>query len=358
MVKPPRGSGWGSSAVRLVLMLLSLMQAAVYADVAVKGAGSTAAAAIYRGWAAEYQKDSGMSVAYDSVGSGAGVKKAIAREVDFGATDVSIPMSELASNGLLQIPIGVTGIVPVFNIPGGGTDAIRLSGEILSRIFLGEISHWNHEELVRLNPRLASIDLPIKVVVRSDGSGTTYNFSDYLSKVSPDWARRMGIKSSFAWPEHFVAAKGSEGVVKAVQQTRGSLGYVDFSYVKAAKLQAASVRNSEGEYPNPSSDSFRNALMHSDWNTHGTFTSALTNRPGKGVWPITMGTYVVVPRNYESGPQGARTINFIAWGFLHGDATVNANNFVRLPDRVQAAAFKVMASVKDMSGNVVPIRLQ
>jgi phosphate transport system substrate-binding protein len=268
-----------------------------------------------------------------------------------------VPDAELQSKGLILVPIGVTGLVPILNFPKAPDAQIRLTGDVLAQIFLGSIANWNHPEIVKLNPGVVSADLPIKVVVRSDGSGSTYNFADYLSKVSPEWQKKMGAKTLLTWPDNFILAKGSDAVVKAVADTKGAIGYVDFSYVKPSKLQTALVRNADGEFPAASSESFRNALMGSDWVASGNFTSALTNKAGKGVWPITMGTYVVLPRVVDSAQQGANTIGFITWGFLHGDATVNANSFVRLPDRVQAAAFKAMTEVKDKSGNPLPIKM-
>lgn len=340
-----------------LLLALSLPLSASATEKPVKGAGSTAAAAIYQGWAKGYQRASDISVDYEAIGSGAGVKKAVAREADFGATDVALPESELQSHGLLLIPIGITGIVPVINLPKPVDKPIRLTGELLARIFTGDISKWNHSDLVQLNPNLATLDLPIRVVVRSDSSGSTFNFSDYLSKASPEWSRKMGAKSTFSWPEGFLATKGSSGVVKAMQDTKGAIGYVDYSYVSAGKLQPVQLKNTEGEFTTASADAFRKALMNSEWVSAGTFTSALTQRPGKGVWPITMGTYAVVPKVFESARQGANTLGFLAWGFQSGDATVTANSFVRLPDRVQAAAFKVMSGIKDKAGNGVPIQL-
>jgi phosphate transport system substrate-binding protein len=346
-----------NKSIAVVCVLAALSGTVGAAEAMVSGAGSTAAAAIYKGWSKDYQKSVGTVVNYDAIGSGAGIKKAIAREVDFGATDVAVPAAELQSKGLVLVPIGVTGLVPVLNLPKAPDAQMRLTGEMLAQIFLGGIAKWNHPEIVKLNPGAASLDQPIKVVVRSDGSGSTYNFAEYLSKVSPEWHKKMGAKTLFTWPENFILAKGSDALVKAVADTKGAIGYVDFSYVKASKLQTALVRNADGEFPAASSDSFRSALMGSDWVATGNFTSALTNKSGKGVWPITMGTYVVLPRVVESAQQGATTIGFITWGFLHGDATVNANSFVRLPDRVQAAAFKAMTDMKDKAGRPLPIKM-
>ena len=323
----------------------------------ISGAGSSAAAPIYQSWAREYQKGSGVSLAYESIGSSAGLKKIKARETGFGASDVAPASDELARDGLVIFPIAITGIAPVINLPKVGDSQLRLTGEALARIFLGEINHWNAPELQKLNPGLALPDLPIKVVVRSDGSGTTYNFADYLAKVSPVWKEKNGVRTSFTWPAGFLAAKGSDGVVKAVKETAGAIGYVDYGYVRDNKLNAVQLKNLEGEFTKPSITAFRNALTNSEWVGKGSFTATLTNQPGKGTWPLVMGTFVVLPRVTEKPEQTLPALKFFVWAFLNGDTLVQENNFVRLPDRVQSTAFKTIASIKDKSGNLIGIDL-
>ncbi len=320
------------------------------------GAGSSAAAPIYRSWGAAYEKATGSRLAYESAGSSAGMRKIKAREVGYGATDVAPPPAELDKDGLAVFPIAITGIAPVVNLPRLAEGQLRLSGPVLARIFMGQIGHWNAPEIAQLNPGLALPALPIKVVVRSDGSGTTYNYTDYLAKVHPDWQGRYGVKSSIAWPEGFIAAKGSEGVSKAVRETVGGIAYVDFGYVREHGLNPVQMQNQAGEFLSPSSEGFRAALSHSDWVSSGNFTSTLTDKPGRGSWPITMGTFAAVPRVTDKPQATLPALKFFAWSFLHGDELVQQNNFVRLPTRVQAAAFKVIASVKDQAGN--PIGLQ
>jgi phosphate transport system substrate-binding protein len=221
---------------------------------------------------------------------------------------------------------------------------------------MGQIGQWNAPEIAQLNPGLALPALPIKVIVRSDGSGTTYNYTDYLAKVHPDWQGRYGVKSSIAWPEGFIAAKGSEGVSKAVRETVGGISYVDFGYVREYGLNPVQMQNLAGEFLSPSNEGLRAALSHSDWASSGNFTSTLTHKPGRGSWPITMGTFAAVPLVTDKPQETLPALKFFAWSFLHGDELVQQSNFVRLPTRVQAAAFKVIASVKDQAGN--PIGLQ
>jgi phosphate transport system substrate-binding protein len=191
------------------------------------------------------------------------------------------------------------------------------------------------------------------VVVRADGSGTTYNFADYLSKLSPAWKSTYGVKTSFNWPAHFVAVKGSDEVVKSVKNMSGAIGYVDFGYVKDNALATVQLLNLEGEFTKLSIESISSALRHSEWTSKGSFASTLTLQSGKGSWPITMGTFVLIPKIANQPEQVLPALNFFVWSFLNGDALVHANNFVRLPDRVQAASFKAISSVKDKEGHLI-----
>ncbi|NML46709.1 phosphate ABC transporter substrate-binding protein PstS [Ramlibacter sp. G-1-2-2] len=319
----------------------------------ISGAGSTAAAPIYQVWAREYGKVTGTAFAYESVGSSAGLKKIRGGETGFGASDVAPTESELAKDGLVLFPVAITGIAPVVNLPHVADGELRLSGEVLARIFMGEIRNWSAPELRQLNPGVSLPDLAIRVVVRADGSGTTFNFTDYLSKESPAWKQRYGAKTLVAWPAGAVAMTGSEGVVKDVKEHAGAIGYADFGYVSDYKLASAQVRNADGEFVRASVPGFRAALAASDWSATGSFTSTLTSQRGKATWPITMGTFVVVPRVSNRPEQTAAALKFFLWAFNHGDALVQQANFVRLPDRVQASAFKAIASVKDKQGKAL-----
>jgi phosphate transport system substrate-binding protein len=334
----------------IFMLSLALLHAGQASAQAVTGAGSSAAAPIYRSWAKAYATASGERVDYDPVGSSAGMKKILQQAVGFGATDVHPSEKELIAHGLLSLPVAITGISPIVNLPKVQNAQLRLTGEVLSRIFLGEISHWNSPEITALNPDIPLPDLPIKVVVRSDGSGTTFNFADYLGKVSAKWKVSHGAKTSISWPEGFLAFKGSEGVAKGVRDTVGAIGYVDFGYVAEYSLASVQMKNAEGIFIKPSIAAFKSALTHSDWSATGAFNSTLTQKPGHSAWPITMGTFVVFPKITQNRDQTTRALKFIIWSFLNGDALVSENNFVRLPDRVQASAFKVIASIRDKNG--------
>jgi phosphate transport system substrate-binding protein len=317
---------------------------------AIFGAGSSAAAPIYRSWAQKYQKATGITLNYEPIGSSAGIKKISSGETDFGASDVAPPAAELIKQGLTLFPIAITGISPVVNLPKIGDAQLHLTANVLAKIFLGEINNWGTAEIAQLNPGLGLPDMPIKVVVRSDGSGTTYNFADYLAKINPTCRSRYGVKTTLAWPTDFIGAKGSDGVVNAVKTTPGSIGYVDHGYVKENGLKTVQLMNASGEYLESSSSGFRAALKASEWTSKGVFNGTLTNMPGPGSWPITMGTFVLVPSVSNKAQQTQRALKFFVWAFMNGDTLVQENNFVRLPDRIQAAAFKSISAIKDKNG--------
>lgn len=337
----------------LFTALLLCMQVSALCAQTISGAGSSAAAPIYQGWAQAYQKATGVGFAYEPIGSSAGLKKIRAHETSFGASDISPSEAELSKDGLVIFPVAITGISPIVNLPKIRDGQLRLSGDVLARIFLGEINQWNAPEIVKLNPGSNLPDTPIKVVVRADGSGTTYNFADYLAKLSPAWRSKYGVKTSFDWPTNFVTVKGSDGVVKAVKETVGAIGYVDYSYVKDNLLVTVQLKNLEGEFTKPSTIAFRSALAASEWVSKGLFTTTLTNQAGIGSWPITMGTFVVIPKIVDQPDQAVRVLKFFVWAFVNGDSLVQSNNFVRLPDRVQASAFKAISSIKDKTGNAI-----
>lgn len=342
-----------STTRRIAAILATLACAALTHAETITGAGSSAAAPIYRIWAREYQKATGATLAYDAAGSSAGLKKIKAGETGFGASDIAPTEAELAADGLVLFPVAITGIAPVVNLPRVADGQLKLTGDVLARVFAGEIDKWSAPEIKQLNPGVPLPDLPIKVVARSDGSGTTYNFADYLAKVYPAWKDRFGVKAQVAWGPAALAVKGSDGVVKAVKETPGAIGYVDYGYVADNKLATASLRNEDGEFVRAAVPGFQSALAASEWRAKGVFTSTLTAQRGKASWPITMGTFVVVPRVTDKPEQTQAALKFFLWAFNHGDALVREASFVRLPDRVQASAFKAITSVKDKSGKPI-----
>jgi phosphate transport system substrate-binding protein len=315
------------------------------------GAGSSAAAPVYRAWTSEYARTGGAGLDYQAVGSGEGIKRISAHQVDFGASDVAPAQDMLDRSGLLLVPTFVTGAVPVINLPRIASNQLRLTGDVLARIYAGEITRWNALEISEINPGLALPDMAIKLVVRADGSGTTYYFSDYLSSVSPGFASRFGRGTTIKWVEGTVTAvKGSDGVVAAVKSLPGAIGYVDFNYVADKGLTPVRMQSRDGQFVDASPATFREALLNSDWFARGDFHSQLVNRPGKLSWPITMGTFVLMPRVVESRDGSTPALRFFVWALLNGDKLVGSMNFVPLPDKVQALAYKNLSAMIDRNG--------
>jgi phosphate transport system substrate-binding protein len=337
----------------LIATTLFLFSGMTLAGTTLTGAGSTAAGPIYAVWASNYEKETSIQLKYDAVGSGAGLARIREHRVDFGASDVSPSKADLERDGLIAVPTVVTAAVPVINLPSVGHGQLKLTGNVLAKIFLGQIYNWNANEIQELNKGLKLPDMRIHVVVRSDGSGTTYHFSDYLGKVNADWKSNMGTKSQFKWPEGFILAKGSGEVVKAIKNTSGSIGYVDYNFVLDNGLNFAKLRNSAGSIVEPSVKSIASAVKNSDWFTKGDFSGGITDMPGVDSWPVTMGTYILVPRIATDTQATLGALRFVLWGYVKGDALAQLAKFVPLPDRVQAKSFAEIARVVDAKGNLI-----
>ena len=325
------------------------------ADV-ISGAGSSAAAPVYKIWAAEYAKAKGTTLDYAPIGSGAGMTKIKQHEVDFGASDVIASEADLKKNDLVMFPTVITGVVPVVNVAKVGPNAMRMTGDVLGRIFAGQITQWDAPEIKALNPGLALPGRPIRVIARADGSGTTYHFSDYLTRTSPAWKTRYGVANHFDWPAGTLAVKGSADVAKAVLATPDSISYIDYNYVVDNDLTGMSVKNAEGQFVTASVEAFHQAVMHSTWYAVGDFSTELSDLAGAGSWPITMGTYVAVPRVAASDDRAQRTLGFLTWAYLHGDSLARQAKFVPLPERVQASAYREISRVVNAHGDSLGAR--
>jgi phosphate transport system substrate-binding protein len=326
------------------------------ASAQVHGAGSTAAAPVYKIWAESYKASTGTNIAYEAVGSSEGMKRMREGSIDFGASDVPLSASEAKRVHLVLVPTVVTAAVPVVNLPSVAQGQLRLTGDVLARIFLGKIDAWDAPEIQALNPGISLPKLKIRPVVRADGSGTTFHFTDYLSNVSDDWKTAFGTKSSVSWPAGFLAEKGSGEVVRAVRSTPGTIGYIDYNYVLDASLSPVQLRNAAGNFVTAQVNSFREAVLNSDWNRKGDFSSSLVNRPGRDTWPITMGTFIAVPEISQPGKQTLAALRFVTWGYLHGDDLARQAKFVPLPERVQANAYRELARVTDESGAMIGLQ--
>ena len=343
---------------RLAAVCIALLAAPAlsFAAEAINAAGSSAAAPVYKIWAAEYARGQGTTLAYDPVGSGAGMARINKREVDFGASDVIASADDLKKNDLVMFPTVITGVVPVVNLPRVGANQLRLSGEVLARIFLGQLTQWDAPEIAALNPGLKLPGRPIKLVVRADGSGTTYHFSDYLGRASAAWKQQRGVAAKLDWPAGALAVKGSAAVSEAVRATPDSIGYVDYNYLVDDNLAGVSLKNADGQFVGASVEGFHEAVMHSAWYTQGDFSTELNELPGAKSWPITMGTYVAIPRVAAQADRTERALRFITWAYLHGDALARQARFVPLPEKVQASAYREIAKVSNARGELLGAR--
>lgn len=337
----------------LAALCWALSISPVLAAETLSGAGSSAAALLYRAWGQAYGQQHQVTLNYEASGSSAGLKKIRAGEVAFGASDVAPSEAELQRDQLVLVPTFVSGAVPVVNLPRVPRGRLRLSGELLADIYLGRLTRWNAPELQALNPDLTLPDLPIRPIARSDGSGTTYYVTDYLSRVSPAWQSQYGRQTQIAWVDSVGRAKGSQGVVQAVQDTVGTIGYVDFNYVGEHGLNPAQLRNAAGVFVAPSMAGFRAALRASDWVSKGDFHAPLTQRPGAASWPIAMGSFVLLPRVSAQPEATERALRFLMWTLLKGDTVVEGLSLVRLPDNLQAQAFKALSTVSDRQGRAL-----
>lgn len=333
----------------LLISLLSLLcTASRAADI--KGAGSSAAQPLYAALAELYAKSNQMGFAYQPSGSSDGLKQIKANTVDFGATDVALSAEERKSGGLLCFPTAISGVVPIVNLPALRKVQLQLSGDVLADIFARKIVKWNDPRLKALNPGVNLPDLAISVIARSEGSGTTYNFTDYLSKVSPAWASGFGRNFSIHWPAGTIAVKGSGGVVAALKETAGAIAYVDFHYVVKNSLSVIALKNRDGNVVLPGTAGFSSALKNSSWTRDANYEELLTDRPGAASWPITAGTFIVVPQKTGNPDNTIGALSFFTWAFVHGEQALGKADFVKLPDSVQARIVGELMTVTDGAG--------
>ena len=271
----------------LTLSLAAVGFSSAWAQQEATGAGASFPAPLYSKWASDYNKATGVKINYQSVGSGAGLKQIEAKTVDFGASDAPLKDEELKAKGLVQFPTVIGGIVPVINVAGIKPGELKLSGQVLGDIYLGKITKWNDAAIVALNPGVALPDAAIAPVRRADGSGTTFGFTNYLSKVNPEWKSKVGEGTAVNWPTG-AGGKGNEGVAAFVGRLPNSIGYVEYAYVKQNKMNYAKLQNAAGNFVSPDDDNFKAAAAGAEWEK--SFYQILTNQPGKDAWPITSAT--------------------------------------------------------------------
>jgi phosphate transport system substrate-binding protein len=314
----------------------------------ITGAGSTFAAPIYTKWADAYQKSGGGKVNYQGIGSSGGIKQIIAKTVDFAGSDAPLKDDELAKDGLFQFPTVVGGVVPVVNLPGVTPGQLVLSGEVLGNIYLGTIKKWNDPAIAALNPKVKLPDTDIAVVRRADGSGTSFIWTNYLSKVNADWKSKVGEGATVSWPTG-TGGKGNDGVAAFVQRLPGAIGYVEWAYAKQNKMDYVDMKNSAGNVVEPKTETFKAAAAGADWSK--SFYQILTNEPGKDAWPIVGATFVLLQTTQDKAPQGAETLKFFDWAFKNGSQAADSLDYISLPEAVVTeikAQWK--EKVKDASG--------
>jgi phosphate transport system substrate-binding protein len=316
----------------------------------ITGAGASFPAPIYSKWASDYNKATGVRVNYQSIGSGGGIKQIDSKTVDFGASDMPQTDDVLKSKGQLQFPTVIGGTVPVINIKGIAPGQMKLDGQTLGDIFLGKITKWNDPALKALNPTLELPDAAIAPVRRADGSGTTFNFTNYLSRVHPEWKAKVGEGTAVNWPVG-AGGKGNEGVSAFVNRLPNSIGYVEYSYVKQNKMNYVQLKNRDGVFVSPDDEAFKAAAAGADWNK--TFYQLITDQPGKGTWPISTATYILMHAKQDKPANAAEVLKFFNWTYANGDAAATALDYVPLPQAVVALIQKSWANIQDASGKPI-----
>ena len=324
--------------------------AALSAAQDVTGAGASFPAPLYAKWASDYNKATSIKINYQSVGSGAGIRQIEAKTVDFGASDAPLKDDELAKKGLMQFPTVIGGVVPVVNIKGIAPGQLKLTGQVLGDIYLGKVTKWTDPAIKALNPTLALPDAAIAPVRRADGSGTSFIFTNYLSKANAEWKAKVGEGTAVNWPIG-AGGKGNEGVAAFVGRLPNSIGYVEYAYVKQNKMAFAQMKNADGNFVSPDDASFKAAAAGAEWSK--SFYQILTQQPGKDAWPLTGATFILMQKVQDKPAQAASSLKFFQWAYKNGDQTAAALDYVPMPANVKLIIEKSWAEIKDSSGKAV-----
>ncbi|MBS0520379.1 MAG: phosphate ABC transporter substrate-binding protein PstS [Proteobacteria bacterium] len=331
--------------------LIATSWSAFAADIS--GAGATFPYPIYAKWADAYKKETGVGLNYQSIGSGGGIKQIKAKTVTFGASDAPLSGKDLDETGLAQFPMVMGGIVPVVNLDGVKPGDLVLDGPTLAKIYLGEIKKWDDAAIAKLNPGAKLPSTAIALVHRSDGSGTTYNFTYYLADVSPEWKTKVGTNTAVQWPAG-IGAKGNEGVANNVAQTKGSIGYVEYAYAKQNKLTFTKMVNKAGKTVAPTSEAFQAAAANANWKSQPGYGVILANQPGDASWPMTAATWILVYKKPSDAAATAEALKFFAWSYAKGQDMAKSLDYVPMPANVVSDIEKMWASdIKDSSGKPV-----
>ncbi len=320
---------------------------------AISGAGATFPYPVYAKWASAYYKLTGIKLNYQSIGSGGGIKQIKAKTVDFGASDAPLKPEKLEKWGLFQFPMIMGGVVPVVNIPGIKPGQLKISNKTLVDIYLGKIRKWNDPAIARENPGQSLPGMNITVVHRADGSGTTWIFTNFLSKVSPEWKEKVGNAKAVAWPTG-IGGKGNEGVASYVKRIRGSLGYVEYAYALQNRLTYIKLKNRAGAYVEPNMDTFQAAAANADWEGSKGFYVVLTDQPGKDSWPITGASFILLQKVQDKPDVAKAVLSFFDWCYKNGQELAKKLDYVPLPERVVNLVEEAWKTqIKDKNGKPV-----
>ena len=317
------------------------------------GAGATFPYPIYSKWAEAYKAATGIGLNYQSIGSGGGIRQIKAKSVDFGASDMPLKQDELEKEGLTQFPAIIGGVVPVFNLEGVAAGQLKLTADVIAGIHLGKITKWNAPEIASLNPGVKLPDANITVVHRADGSGTTFIWTDFLSKANADFKNTVGAGTAVKWPAG-VGGKGNEGVAANIQRVKGSFGYVEYAYAKKNKITFAQLKNRDGEYVLPDDETFKAAAANADWAGTPGMGVVLTNQTGKNSWPATGASFILMHKTQAEGLTGRAVLKFFDWSYKNGSAMATELDYVPLPaSTVKLIQDSWKANLKDASGKAI-----
>lgn len=321
----------------LVLAAVGSMATASALAADITGAGATFPFPIYAKWAEAYKKQTGVGLNYQSIGSSGGIRQIRAKTVAFGATDAPLSGADLDKDAMVQFPAIIGGTVPVFNLDGFANGDLRVTGPVLAEMFMGKIAKWNDPKLAALNPGKKLPDMAITVVHRADGSGTTFNWTDYLSVVSKDWADTVGKGAAVKWPAPTsVGGKGNEGVAANVSRTKGALGYVEFAYAKRNKIPAMALQNRDGQYVLPDDETFAAAAAGADWFSVPGMGLSIVNQPGAKSYPVTTASFILMYKQPADKAASAEVLKFFDWAFQNGKKSAVDLDYVPLPDKLVA----------------------
>lgn len=318
----------------LVTSVLAAASFGALANTTINGAGATFPHPIYAKWAEQYQKETGVQINYQAIGSGGGIRQITAKTVDFGATDAPRTIDQLNAEGMIQFPMVMGAIVPVVNIPGINAGEVKLTGELLADIYLGKINNWNDPALTAINEGVELPNQPIYVVHRSDGSGTTFNFTEYLTQVSTDWQDNVGMGTDITWPREAttIGGNGNAGVANFVERTRGAIGYVEYAFAKQNDLAYTQMSNRDGEFLMPTMDTFQAAASNADWQNAPGYHLLLNNQPGDS-WPMTAATFILMHEEQANADKAREIIKFFEWSYTQNEYAVDLD-YIPMPDVV------------------------